>query len=204
MPSPDIVYKYLTTLTNSATIYDFVINYKPTNLQEAVEFVVAHSKSHPKASSNCSQLCCSLCKRLGHTAKTCRSKGANKGNQRSKKVDVIEEEDTIVANADVGSDGEDSGSYGEPEMQDVECLSGGEQEDAMDMFPAEIEDLGKRKGTNSARDAIVKNLRDFSPNRRHICGRSRHGLPPCDHDIWLGVFHWPARRLFMGRVFAAK
>lgn len=122
----DIVYKYLTTLTNSSSIYDFVINHKPANLQEAVEYVEAHSKSHPSASSDRSQLRCSLCKRLGHTAKTCRSKGGNKNNQRAKKVDVIEEEDTLVAHADVDSDGDDSGSYGEPETHDVQCLSEGE------------------------------------------------------------------------------
>lgn len=32
------------------------------------------------------------------------------------------------------------------------------------MFPAEIEDLGKRKGTNEARDNIVKKLRETPPN----------------------------------------
>lgn len=32
------------------------------------------------------------------------------------------------------------------------------------MFPAEIEDLGKRKGTNDARDSIVKKLRETPPN----------------------------------------
>lgn len=58
----------------------------------------------------------------------------------------------------------DDGSYGEPETHDVECISDGEQEDSIDMFPAEIEDLGKRKGTNSARDAIVKKLRETPPN----------------------------------------
>ncbi len=42
----------------------------------------------------------------------------------------------MVASADVGSDGEDSGSYGEPEMQDVECLSDGEPEFALDLFVA--------------------------------------------------------------------
>ncbi len=170
----DIVYKYLTTLSNSATIYDFVINHKPANPQEVVEYVEAHSKSHPVASFDRSQLCCSLCKRLGHTAKTCRSKGANISNQRSKKVDVIKEEDTMVANADLGSDGKDSGSYGEPEMQDVECLSDREQKDALDMFPAEIEDLGERKRTNSARDAIVKKLRETLPNADASMGGYKH------------------------------
>lgn len=76
----DIVYKYLTTLTNSSSIYDFVINHKPSNLQEAVEYVEAHSKSHPGASTDRSQLRCSICKKVGHTAKTCRSKGGAKGN----------------------------------------------------------------------------------------------------------------------------
>ncbi len=70
-------------------------------------------------------------------------------------------EDTLVALADVDSD---SGSYGEPETQDVECISDGEQEDSIDMFPAEIDDLGKRKGTNDARDAIIKKLRETPPN----------------------------------------
>ncbi len=32
------------------------------------------------------------------------------------------------------------------------------------MFPAEIEDLVKRKGTNAARDAIVKKLHGTPPN----------------------------------------
>lgn len=78
-------------------------------------------------------------------------------------MDVIEEEDTLVAYADVASDNDD-GSYGEPEMQDIECISEGEQEAILDMFPAEIEDLGKRKGTNPARDQIVKKLRETPPN----------------------------------------
>jgi hypothetical protein len=66
-------------------------------------------------------------------------------------------------------DSED-GSYEEPEMQDVECISDGEQEDALGMFPVEIEDLGKRKGTNSARDAIVKKLRETPPNAEASMG----------------------------------
>lgn len=46
-----------------------------------------------------------------------------------------------------------------PENQDLDCLSQFDfDEDVIDMFPAEIEDLGKRKGTNDARDSIVKKL----------------------------------------------
>lgn len=61
-----------------------------------------------------SSLRCSNCKRLGHTAKTCRSKAVRK-EQRAKKVDEVE--------ADVEQCESDSGSYGELEEHDIDCLS---------------------------------------------------------------------------------
>ena len=41
------------------------------------------------------------------------------------------------------------------------------------MFPAEVEDLGKRKGTNEARDNIVKKLRETPPNADALMGGYR-------------------------------
>lgn len=67
--------------------------------------------------------------------------------------------------ADVEQCEDDSSSYGELEEHDVDCLSEDDfEQDTLDMFPAEIEDLGKRKGTNDARDSIVKKLRETPPN----------------------------------------
>lgn len=60
---------------------------------------------------------------------------------------------------------DDDSSYGEIEEHDIEYISEEEfDHDAIDMFSAEVEDLGKRKGTNDARDNIVKKLRETPPN----------------------------------------
>ena len=48
---------------------------------------------------------------------------------------------------------DEASSWGEPENPDLDCLSEVELEEVIDMFPAEIEDLGKQKrGSNDARD----------------------------------------------------
>ncbi len=39
-----------------------------------------------------------------------------------------------------------------------------EHEYEIDIFPAEVEDLGKRRGTNEAREGIIKKLRETTPN----------------------------------------
>ncbi len=39
-----------------------------------------------------------------------------------------------------------------------------EYEQEIDIFPAEVEDLGKRRGTNDAREGIIKKLRETPPN----------------------------------------
>lgn len=67
----------------------------------------------------------------------------------------------LAAQANVDSD---NGSYGEAETHNVKCICISEQEDSIDMLPAEIEDLGKRNRTNLARDSIVKKLRETPPN----------------------------------------
>jgi hypothetical protein len=74
-------------------------------------------------------------------------------------VDVIEEE------ADAHHCDADS-SWGEAEEPDVDCFSQGASDEEVDVFPVgvEVEDLGKRKGTNAARDEIVKKLRETPPN----------------------------------------
>ena len=65
---------------------------------------------------------------------------------------------------------EEEGSIDEAEEEvekpTIECLS--EQEEHLDTdvlnADAEIEDLGKRRGTNDARDEMVKQLRMIPPN----------------------------------------
>lgn len=65
---------------------------------------------------------------------------------------------------------DDTGSIDEAEEEEIEdpmieCLS--EQEDMLaDVLnaDAEIEDLGKRRGTNDARDEMVKKLKMIPPN----------------------------------------
>lgn len=151
------MYKFLTSITAAAAIHDDVINLRPRNLQEAVGYVESHSKGGSSLSIDRSQLRCSNCRGIGHTAKTCRRKSAKTNSQRPKKVDEVEVDAQVEAC-------DEDGSWGEPEDQDVDCVSQDELDDSLDMFPAEIEDLGKRKGTNEARDNIVKKLRETPPN----------------------------------------
>ena len=86
----DLVFKFLTTITASSAVHDDIINLRPKNLQEAVAYVESHSKggSSQSNSSEKSPLKCSICKRVGHTAKTCRRGKA--APQRAKKVDEVE------------------------------------------------------------------------------------------------------------------
>jgi hypothetical protein len=81
-------------------------------------------------------------------------------------VDELEE-DASVGECDKAS------SWGEAEDQDIDCVSQEELDDVLDMFPAEIEDLGKRRGTNDARDNIVKKLRETPPNADAAMGGFR-------------------------------
>lgn len=71
----------------------------------------------------------------------------------------------------------DEEGYGAPEEYGVDCLSEDfnpyYSDDSLDMFPAEVEDLGKRKGTNDARDNIVKKLRETPPNADATMGGYR-------------------------------
>ena len=48
----------------------------------------------------------------------------------------------------------------------MDCFPLGDSDQEVDVFPvgAEVEGLGKRKGTNSAREEIVKKLRETPPN----------------------------------------
>ena len=68
-------------------------------------------------------------------------------------------------------DEEDDSSYGDAEEADAGCFSDAE-DDEVDVFTAgaEVEDLGKRKGTNPARDDLVKRLRDTPPNANTSMG----------------------------------
>lgn len=74
----ELIEKYLSTIPQSAAVYDHVISQRPLDLQEAVAAVEIHSKTSPssKASGDRPAIRCSICKRVGHTAKTCRSKAA--------------------------------------------------------------------------------------------------------------------------------
>ncbi len=118
----------------------------------------AHSKGGASVSIDRSQLRCSNCRGIGHTAKTCRRKGVKSNTQRTKNVDMVD------ADVDTDVDGcDNASSWGDPDGYEIECVSL-EDDDELDMFPAEIEDLGKRKGTNEARDEIVKKLRSTPPN----------------------------------------
>lgn len=82
-------------------------------------------------------------------------------------MDQLEEVTDLQACEDEGSE------WGEIEEPDIDCISEFDPEEAVDIFPigadtdAEIEDLGKRtRGTNSARDDMVKKLRQtpINPN----------------------------------------
>ena len=140
-------------------MFDDVINLPCKNLQQAVEYVQQHSKGGDSGTTDKATLRCSFCKAAGHTAKTCRKK--NKP-QRSKKVDEIQVESDVDVDAC-----DESSSWGDPEAPDLDCLSEVDMEEVIDMFPAEaeIEDLGKQKrGSNDARDQIVKKLRSTPPN----------------------------------------
>lgn len=154
----EIIHKFYKSILVSNHVYDDVINLPCKNLQQAVEYVEQHSKSGSNSTYDKSSLRCSNCKRLGHTAKTCRQK---KQPPKGKKVDVIEEED---ADACVAED-DDGSSVGDVEEPQVDCCS---DEEDVDVFntegEADVEDLGKRKGTNSARDEIVKKLKETPPN----------------------------------------
>ncbi len=74
--------------------------------------------------------------------------------------------------ADVDACDEDD-SWGDPDEQEIECISEDDVDDEIDMFPAEIDDLGKRKGTNDARDEIVKKLRATPVNADAAMGGYR-------------------------------
>ena len=163
------MYKYITTITAAAAIHDDIINLRPKNLQEAVAYVEAHSKggANSAGTSDRSSLKCSYCKATGHTVKTCRKKNAKGNQQRAKKVDEI-------ALGDIDECEEDE-EWGSPEEPEIDYISGDEYEEDVDMFPVgvEIEDLGKRKGTNDARDNIVKKLRQTPPNPSAAMGGYR-------------------------------
>ena len=99
----DLVYKFLTTLTNAGALYDDIINLRPKNLQEAVGYVESHSKGGAGATTDRSQIRCSFCRGIGHTAKTCRKKNNNRSsvtNNRTKKVNEL----------DAGADDESAGA----------------------------------------------------------------------------------------------
>ncbi len=71
--------------------------------------------------------------------------------------------DEVEADADV-DECDQSDSWGEPDEYEVDCISMDEEEQDIDIFPAEVEDLGKRRGTNDAREGIIKKLRETPPN----------------------------------------
>lgn len=156
----EIIYKFYGSISVSSQVIDDVVNLPCTTLQQAVEYVEKHSKGGSSGGYDKSQMRCSICKRTGHTSKTCRSK-ARTSNQRTKKMDVLEELDEQEACAAY----EDESDYGAPEDALVACYSE-DDEQVVDLFNfgADVEDLGKRKGTNPARDDLVKKLRDTPPN----------------------------------------
>ena len=69
-----------------------------------------------------------------------------------------EEDDASVAEA---AEEEDDSSIEDPELQ---CVSEEDLAQEVDIFEAEIEDLGKRKGTNEARESMIKKLRETPSN----------------------------------------
>ena len=81
---------------------------------------------------------------------------------------------------------DDCSSYGEAEEAQVACYSEDEG-DVIDVFAAgaDVEDLGKRKGTNPARDELVKKLRDTPPNANTSFGgyRAVPVQPMRDHPM---------------------
>lgn len=79
--------------------------------------------------------------------------------------------DAVEELADTFAAEDDASSYGEMEEAEVDCFTD-EDGDLVDVFTAgaEIEDLGKRKGTNPARDDLVKRLRDTPPNANTSMG----------------------------------
>ena len=69
-------------------------------------------------------------------------------------------ENADVAGAEESEDEEDS----EPEAPEMQCLSEDDTLPDAEILMTEIEDLGKRKGTNEARDNIVKKFKQTPDN----------------------------------------
>ena len=67
----EIIYKFYESILVSSHVYDDVINLPCDTLQKAVEYVEQHSKGGGSSSST-DRPKCSICKRFGHTSKTCR------------------------------------------------------------------------------------------------------------------------------------
>jgi hypothetical protein len=159
----EVIYKFYKSITASNQVIDYVINLPCNDLQKTVEYVEQHSRGASSSSSSFgadrSHLKCTNCKKTGHTARTCRSKG-KKPAPRPKKLDAVEEDDD--ASVDEAAEEDDAGSSIEdPELQ---CVSEEDLSQDVDIFEAEIEDLGKRKGTNEARESMVKKLRETPSN----------------------------------------
>ncbi len=93
------------------------------------------------------------------------------GKQRTKKMDNVEIEEQHVAGADSDdcSVDEAESDVDDVEHPHIECVhqyeDHGEAADVLSAdADADVEDLGKRKGTNDAREGIVKKFRDTPPN----------------------------------------
>ncbi len=71
----EIIHKFYKSILVSSHVYDDVINLPCESLQKAVEYVEQHSRGRTTSFGDKSSLRCSICKRTGHTSKTCRQKG---------------------------------------------------------------------------------------------------------------------------------
>ena len=67
----EIIHKFYKSILVSSHVYDDLINLPCNTLQKAVEYVEQHSKGGGSSSST-DRPKCSICKRFGHTSKTCR------------------------------------------------------------------------------------------------------------------------------------
>lgn len=68
----EIIHKFYKSILVSSHVYDDVINLPCDTLQKAVEYVEQHSKGGAASSGDKATMRCSICKKLGHTSKTCR------------------------------------------------------------------------------------------------------------------------------------